>query len=147
MNSEQTSMIESMKISFANRKIALSFLAFLSTSCIILVLLQYSKNYYVRKLPNNASEILEDTIIFTDYNYKLRAKISEDDYYVYVKILGLKKGIDESISWQKSSSITWWDPTRSNANTYYSKMKKRDTVAYITTKYENGYLYLNVYEF
>lgn len=104
-----------------------------------------------KELPWSASDIHEsyysDTLL-PDYDYKLKAKISEAQFQNYIKSFDLSphtsdRKYSEEIHWldwnaPPEGNVGWWNPTSSLTNTFV--WQGSDT--WIFAKYENGYLYL-----
>jgi hypothetical protein len=106
-----------------------------------------------KALPSTAEDIqewswIEPGPLSQDYSYLLRAKISEEEFAVYVNERGLEPYIqpaedssDFFISWHPFNSrithLEWWNPTDSFENTYIISSDSWWEYA----KYENGYIF------
>ena len=104
-----------------------------------------------KELPWSATDIIEtyysDTLL-PDYDYRLKAKITESQFQNYIKSFELSLHTNERkysddvvwLYWGASSKSKggWWNPTDSLTNTFV--WQGNDT--WIFAKYENGYLYL-----
>jgi hypothetical protein len=104
-----------------------------------------------RALPSSAQEVQEwsySDAFIGDYIYKLKAQISEDDFYRYIERLGLTahtadrrytQSTEPWLMWRDNRPATpWWDPSESLATTFVKQSGDQWTFA----KRERGYLYL-----
>jgi hypothetical protein len=104
-----------------------------------------------KELPWSATDIQEayhsDTLL-PDYDYRLKAKVSEAQFQKYIKKFNLSlhtkdRKYSDDVIWlhwsaPSKSKSGWWNPTDSLTNTFV--WQGSDT--WIFAKYENGYLYL-----
>lgn len=102
------------------------------------------------KLTNTATQIKEwswTELFLPDYDYYLKAKITYEEYLIFVDKINLKmyneyEKIDVSrINWiyYIQEIEDWWNPSEQYANTYFKI--DNDTLTFV--KYENGFLYLH----
>ncbi len=106
---------------------------------------------YRQALPKTASDIKEYRSGVVDFTYLLRAKVTENEFSDYVRFFGLLpdklNGISEKnrhlrTQRQKSDFFpSWWSTIRPGIDIVFEKRDKSDI---ITTKYEEGFLFLHV---
>jgi len=102
-----------------------------------------------RELPWSAGDIHEKSSadgVLPDYDYQLKARITEPEFQVYIAKFKLtphtpSRQYDESpgpmLGWWQSTN-TWWDASPSLSNTFVWQKGTAWTFA----TYERGYLYL-----
>ncbi len=106
-----------------------------------------------RALSSNAEDVHEwvraDGFL-PDYTYKLKAKISEEEFHRYIERFQLtphfpgRGYMDDPhwLKWQDRKGTEWWDPSESLAETFVKQSGDNWTYA----KREGGYLYLKSLE-
>ncbi|MEA3396034.1 MAG: hypothetical protein U9R05_01050 [Chloroflexota bacterium] len=122
----------------------------LLTLCVLLVgVLVYrtisSENHFRAALPPDARNVQDGSIdLFPDWEYYLKAEISQETFDGYVQDLGLYPCWDQPCSWvgwHTFSSPAWWDPTEDISQTYCTE----DGDVWTLAKYEAGQLYLRAF--
>jgi hypothetical protein len=105
-----------------------------------------------RALPPSAEDVHEwsrEDGFLPDYSYKLKAKISEDQFHLYIDRFQLTPHAPDRqysqdakiyLQWRAETNpeIAWWNPTESLAETFVRQVGDNWTFA----KRERGYLYL-----
>jgi hypothetical protein len=108
-----------------------------------------------RALPSNAEDVHEwfrEDGFLPDYSYKLKAKISEEQFHQYVERFELTQhyplrqysdDIEPWLRWKADRAAPeWWDPSESLVQTFVRQSGDNWTYA----KRERGYLYLKSIE-
>ncbi len=108
-----------------------------------------------RALPSNAEDVHEwirEDGFLPDYSYKLKAKISDEDFHRYIDRLKLtpnaagrqySQDAEAWLRWQPDPAAPeWWNPSESLAETFVRHSGDNWTYA----KRERGYLYLKSLE-
>lgn len=106
---------------------------------------------FKKELPWGASEIYEwyqQETLLPDYVYFLRAKISQEEFFKYIKKLDLEKHTDSSSYPDEKAGLSWaasygvdtkvWNPSESLKETYVWQKGHE----WVLAKYENGFVYL-----
>lgn len=147
-----------------NKRRKIAILALTSTAAIGVALYQCAVGVsaggseqtwgYRRLLPPTAEDIHEvywEDKFLPDYEYRLRARVTEPEFQEYVTRLGcaphaptrtyypITGTVSPSPGWSSRGGPSWWHPSESLDKTFV----RQNGNEWIQVKYEDGYLYVN----